>query len=68
MLTTESRAGKKDEGRKAGATGWIASRVNLSRNFVASQALEKMVELVGLEPTTSSLRTKKLLTANVYFQ
>ncbi len=23
MLTTESQAGKKDEGKKAGATGWI---------------------------------------------
>jgi hypothetical protein len=36
--------------------------------IIPPQVLENMVELVGLEPTTSSLRTKKLITAGVWFQ
>lgn len=41
MLTTESQAEKKDEGRKAGATGWIV------KPFNADQLIAVVRKLVG---------------------
>ena len=41
MLTTESQAGKKDEGRKAGATGWIVKPFNADQLIAVVQKLVK---------------------------
>ncbi len=41
MLTTESQAEKKDEGRKAGATGWIVKPFNGEQLVGALQKLLK---------------------------
>ena len=41
MLTTESQAGKKDEGRKAGATGWIVKPFDGEKLIAAVQKLVK---------------------------
>ncbi len=41
MLTTESQAEKKDEGRKAGATGWIVKPFNGEQLVAALQKLLK---------------------------
>jgi two-component system chemotaxis response regulator CheY len=41
MLTTESQAEKKDEGRKAGATGWIVKPFNADQLVSAVQKLIK---------------------------
>ncbi|MGA3105590.1 MAG: response regulator [Terriglobales bacterium] len=41
MLTTESQAGKKDEGRKAGATGWIVKPFDANQLVAVAQKLVK---------------------------
>lgn len=41
MLTTESEPAKKDEGRKAGATGWIVKPFNSDQLVAAVQKLVK---------------------------
>lgn len=41
MLTTESQAEKKDEGRKAGATGWIVKPFNAEQLLTALKKLIK---------------------------
>ncbi|MFY9647264.1 MAG: response regulator [Terriglobales bacterium] len=41
MLTTESQAQKKDEGRKAGATGWIVKPFNAEQLIAVAQKLVK---------------------------
>jgi two-component system chemotaxis response regulator CheY len=41
MLTTESQAAKKDEGRKAGATGWIVKPFNADQLIAVLQKLIK---------------------------
>ncbi len=41
MLTTESQAGKKDAGRKAGATGWIVKPFNADQLVSVIQKLVK---------------------------
>ncbi len=41
MLTTESQAGKKDEGRKAGATGWIVKPFDANQLIAVAQKLVK---------------------------
>jgi two-component system chemotaxis response regulator CheY len=41
MLTTESQAGKKNEGRKAGATGWIVKPFNADQLIAVVQKLVK---------------------------
>ena len=41
MLTTESQAEKKDAGRKAGATGWIAKPFNAEQLVAVVQKLVK---------------------------
>jgi len=41
MLTTESQAEKKDEGRKAGATGWIVKPFNADQLISVIQKLVK---------------------------
>ena len=41
MLTTESQAAKKDEGRKAGATGWIVKPFNAEQLAAVLQKLLK---------------------------
>jgi len=41
MLTTESQAQKKDEGRKAGATGWIVKPFNADQLTAAIHKLLK---------------------------
>lgn len=41
MLTTESQAQKKDEGRKAGATGWIVKPFNAEQLTAVIQKLLK---------------------------
>jgi methyl-accepting chemotaxis protein len=41
MLTTESQAGKKDEGRKAGATGWIVKPFDAEKLIATIQKLVK---------------------------
>ena len=41
MLTTESQAEKKDEGRKAGATGWIVKPFDGEKLIAAVQKLVK---------------------------
>ena len=41
MLTTESEPMKKDEGRKAGATGWIVKPFNADQLVAAVQKLLK---------------------------
>jgi len=41
MLTTESQAGKKDEARKAGATGWIVKPFNAEQLIAVVQKLVK---------------------------
>jgi two-component system chemotaxis response regulator CheY len=41
MLTTESQAGKKDEGRKAGATGWIVKPFDAEKLIATVQKLVK---------------------------
>ncbi len=41
MLTTESHAGKKDEGRQAGATGWIV------KPFKPEQLVGVVKKLIG---------------------
>ena len=41
MLTTESQAGKKNEGRKAGATGWIVKPFNVDQLIAVVQKLVK---------------------------
>jgi two-component system chemotaxis response regulator CheY len=41
MLTTESEPMKKDEGRKAGATGWIVKPFNADQLVAAVQKLVK---------------------------
>lgn len=39
MLTTESQAGKKDEGRNAGATGWIVKPFSASQLIAVAHKL-----------------------------
>jgi len=41
MLTTESQAEKKDQGRKAGATGWIVKPFNADQLIAAIHKLIK---------------------------
>ena len=41
LLTTESQAAKKDEGRKAGATGWIVKPFNAEQLAAVLQKLLK---------------------------
>jgi len=41
MLSTESQAEKKDEGRKAGATGWIVKPFNAEQLVAVVQKLVK---------------------------
>ncbi len=41
MLTTESQAEKKDQGRKAGATGWIVKPFNADQLVAVVQKLVK---------------------------
>jgi two-component system, chemotaxis family, chemotaxis protein CheY len=41
MLTTESQAEKKDEGRKAGATGWIVKPFNADQLIAVIRKLVK---------------------------
>src|ERR1019366_3637643 len=41
MLTTESQVEKKDEGRKAGATGWIVKPFNADQLIAVVQKLVK---------------------------
>jgi two-component system chemotaxis response regulator CheY len=41
MLTTESQAEKKSEGRKAGATGWIVKPFNAAQLIAVVQKLVK---------------------------
>jgi two-component system chemotaxis response regulator CheY len=41
MLTTESQAQKKDEGRKAGATGWIVKPFNAEQLIAVIRKLVK---------------------------
>jgi two-component system chemotaxis response regulator CheY len=41
MLTTESQPGKKDEGRKAGATGWIVKPFDANQLIAVAQKLVK---------------------------
>jgi len=41
MLTTESQAQKKDEGRKAGATGWIVKPFNADQLTAVIRKLVK---------------------------
>jgi Response regulator containing CheY-like receiver, AAA-type ATPase, and DNA-binding domains len=41
MLTTESQAEKKNEGRKAGATGWIVKPFNADQLIATVQKLVK---------------------------
>ncbi|MFZ0693189.1 MAG: response regulator [Alphaproteobacteria bacterium] len=41
MLTTESQAQKKDEGRKAGATGWIVKPFNAEQLIAVIHKLVK---------------------------
>jgi two-component system chemotaxis response regulator CheY len=41
MLTTESEAGKKEEGKKAGATAWIV------KPFTPENLLETIKKVVG---------------------
>jgi two-component system chemotaxis response regulator CheY len=41
MLTTESQAEKKNEGRKAGATGWIVKPFNADQLIAVVQKLVK---------------------------
>ncbi len=41
MLTTESQAQKKDEGRKAGATGWIVKPFNAEQLVLVIRKLVK---------------------------
>ena len=44
--------------------GWLSDTKREEQPEQASQVLEKMVELVGIEPTTSSLRTITSTTPN----
>ncbi len=41
MLTTESQVEKKDEGRKAGATGWIVKPFDAEKLIATIQKLVK---------------------------
>jgi two-component system chemotaxis response regulator CheY len=41
MLTTESQAEKKNDGRKAGATGWIVKPFNADQLIAVVQKLVK---------------------------
>jgi two-component system chemotaxis response regulator CheY len=41
MLTTESQPAKKDEGRKAGATGWIVKPFNADQLIAVIRKLVK---------------------------